>query len=351
LCRGKSAPSPDQAELTLGKIPAYERIAALTRAAITAGRLAPGTVIRVGDVANVFGSSRSPVREAFRILQEEGSLLPHDGQGSMVAGSAQQELDPQRITPDRRTFGLDDDHADPEAKRIEALYYSLEHSLIIHSIAGGQRLNELAMARHFELDRRNIRALTLRAESTGLVERNGARWQIVAFDDTRCRNLYEMRILLEPLALRKAAEHMPRAELEAMYDRLAQAIADREAVQIADVDLLEADLHRRALSWCPNPEITEALRRAAPTYLCGKYIQNAVHAHRRGQSTRADDVDVVTHFLIDHIDIIDKMRHGYVDEACRALKAHLVKSVGQITGKLGDFLALSETPLPPPIFD
>lgn len=57
------------------------RIAGGVRESILAGELAPGSRIRQEDVAERFGASRVPVREALRILESDGlvTLVPNSG--------------------------------------------------------------------------------------------------------------------------------------------------------------------------------------------------------------------------------------------------------------------------------
>lgn len=57
------------------------RIAASLKEEILVGKYPPGTRIRQEDIAEQFGASRSPVREALRMLQAEGliNLVAHTG--------------------------------------------------------------------------------------------------------------------------------------------------------------------------------------------------------------------------------------------------------------------------------
>lgn len=63
------------------KLTAQELVLAAVRSAILAGVLAPGARLRQEDLADVFGTSRIPVREALRALEYEGlvSSEPHRG--------------------------------------------------------------------------------------------------------------------------------------------------------------------------------------------------------------------------------------------------------------------------------
>jgi DNA-binding GntR family transcriptional regulator len=62
-----------------------ESIAAALREEIMSGRLAPGSPVRQERVAEQFGASRIPVREALRILTSQGFLTKRTNAGARVA--------------------------------------------------------------------------------------------------------------------------------------------------------------------------------------------------------------------------------------------------------------------------
>jgi DNA-binding GntR family transcriptional regulator len=64
---------------------AGERIASQLREEILRGNYAPGTRIRQTDVAEQFGASRLPVREALRILESDGLVTLVANTGAWVA--------------------------------------------------------------------------------------------------------------------------------------------------------------------------------------------------------------------------------------------------------------------------
>jgi DNA-binding GntR family transcriptional regulator len=61
-----------------------QRVADYLRAAILSGEIAPGERIRQEDVAERFGASRLPVREALRILEADGLTEHHTHKGARV---------------------------------------------------------------------------------------------------------------------------------------------------------------------------------------------------------------------------------------------------------------------------
>jgi DNA-binding GntR family transcriptional regulator len=63
------------------------------RRLILARTIPPGTVIRQAEVARKLGVSRTPMREAFRMLQEEGLISYEPNQRSVVLGIDVADLD------------------------------------------------------------------------------------------------------------------------------------------------------------------------------------------------------------------------------------------------------------------
>lgn len=65
----------------------------LMRQMILEGTVPPGTVLMQADLARRFGTSRTPIREAFRMLQEEGLIDADPNKRARVRGLDGQELD------------------------------------------------------------------------------------------------------------------------------------------------------------------------------------------------------------------------------------------------------------------
>lgn len=84
-------PVPVVAE-PISRIPTRETVAATLRAWIVDGTLAPEEVLRDADIANAFGISRTPVREALLQLEHEGLVESQPGRWTRVT-----QLDPAQL--------------------------------------------------------------------------------------------------------------------------------------------------------------------------------------------------------------------------------------------------------------
>lgn len=85
-----------------------EHVIQTLRAAITSARLAPGQKLNELEVAAQLGTSRAPVREAFRQLEQEGLVITFPYRGTEVLGVSQEEIEhvlvPVRIALERFAF-------------------------------------------------------------------------------------------------------------------------------------------------------------------------------------------------------------------------------------------------------
>lgn len=71
----------------------YEQVAERLRARIYAHELAPGVWIDEQSLADEFGISRTPLREALKVLAAEGLVLLKPRRGCYVAALAERDLD------------------------------------------------------------------------------------------------------------------------------------------------------------------------------------------------------------------------------------------------------------------
>jgi DNA-binding GntR family transcriptional regulator len=70
-----------------------EHVRALLELEITEGRLAPGRRLREVELAELLGVSRTPVREALRVLERDGLVVRDRGKGTFVSAP----LDPAEV--------------------------------------------------------------------------------------------------------------------------------------------------------------------------------------------------------------------------------------------------------------
>ena len=72
--------------------PAAEQIASALKAAILNTSLAPGSLISENEVGQLFGASRTPVREAFAQLRDDGLIVTWPSRGTYVSRLSEQQI-------------------------------------------------------------------------------------------------------------------------------------------------------------------------------------------------------------------------------------------------------------------
>lgn len=85
-----------------------ERVAEILREAITTGDLEPGQKLTELELAAQLGTSRAPIREALRQLEQEGLVVSYPYRGTEVLGVSQEEIEnvlvPIRVALERFAF-------------------------------------------------------------------------------------------------------------------------------------------------------------------------------------------------------------------------------------------------------
>lgn len=312
--------------------PIYERVSQLLRKALVDGSIPEGLVLLEGPVADILNVTRTPVRKALQALEEEGIVSRFDGRG-YTAGPA--GVEPRRLALDAAMLGVDDD-AEPVRKTLgwEAIYNEVERNVVHLSVFDSHRVNELELARHFNVGRAVARDVLLRLEALGLLEKDERmRWAVKPLDARRLNHLYELRWLLEPTALRGGAQSIPPAELQTMIGHLRKAMASYPKISRIELDGLEHDLHISLLSRCPNEDLLQSLERTHCILTLSKHVL--------GETAPMPENDP---FMSEHLDILQAVSGGDIAQAESLLRRHLEGSCQKLIQRVA---LLRDTYAPP----
>ncbi|MGF1553710.1 MAG: GntR family transcriptional regulator [Paracoccaceae bacterium] len=280
----------------------YERVAVRLAREIAEGMLPVGTRLTETGLAARLGTSRAPVRQALGELTRRGLLAKADGRGHLVAA-----------TDGAAATGGDDGAAPLVVHSTwEDLYHGVEEEIVARIAFAEWRLNEAALARAHEVSRTVARDVVGRLQSRGLLRRDErGRWHAPALTRERVTELYELRALLEPAALTKAAPNLPDGMLAAMRAAIETAMAAPRASG-ETLDALEGDLHVRLLGHCRQRALMETL--ALP--------QALLSAHRFLYRWSAR-LFAAEPFLPEHLEIVARLEAGRSAAAAEAMRHHL----------------------------
>ena len=315
-------------------LPVYRKIAAILQDSIKAGRLAPGTILMEGSLAALFGSSRTPVKQALDALSDRGIIRRHKGRG-FVVGSAKS---PRRIRLTPHLLGLDAEK--PELPRVWAwqrIYDEVERQLMFHSALGRFRVNELELARCYKVGRTVAHDVLIQAQSIGLLAKDERlRWYVVPLDEKRVCDLYDLREYLEPKALAASVGRVPPALIAEMIRRLEAALAGYPKVSVAEMDGLEHALHVTCIEHCDNRELIEVLKRTRCIFVTAK--------HMLGSQVSYPAQDP---FMAEHLAIARAMRAGDAATVAKRMLGHLKTSRPKVIERLAVFRrSFKRSPVP-----
>jgi DNA-binding GntR family transcriptional regulator len=306
--------------------PLYEVIYAVLRDHIVGRRLNPGLVLSESNVARAFKASRVPVRAALRRLHAEGLVNEFNGRG-YLAGSG--DLHPIRMGLDEAGFRLPQLLAAQLAarNRWEHIYPTVEHAIAICLAFGRFMINESTLAEHYSVSRTVAHEVLAKLERTGIVTRDqNQRWYAGPLTAKNIREHFEIRWLLEPVALRQAFPRLDKRALERKRDELISA-ADGQLAPEA-LERIERDLHVELISHCDNELLLETVMRSQLPLFAA---HTAFHRYQR-----TGEIETM---VSDHAAILGLLITGQLESAASMLDSHIKHSLETSLGiweQLGD---------------
>jgi DNA-binding GntR family transcriptional regulator len=277
-------------------------------AQIESGQLASETRLQESGIATLFGVSRAPVRQALAELEQRGLIEKAASRGFTVCATKRKN---RRPAPD--VSRPETDLRLVSSSSWERIYGEVETEIVARIAFGGWRVNEAELARSYGVSRTVARDVVGRLQQRGVVRKDErSRWYAPALTPDHVRELYEMRWLLEPVALVKAAPKLPPEFLTEARRHLEDAIANAHSIGGAVLDQLETELHVDLLSHCGNQTLMQSI--ALP--------QSLLIAHRflYRWTPRLFDTEP---FLPEHLDVILQLGSGQVEKAAKTLEEHL----------------------------
>jgi DNA-binding GntR family transcriptional regulator len=238
----------------------YKLVAAALRTNIATGRLSPGLVLLEGPIATLMKTSRAPVQAALRILEEEGLIRRFDGRGYIVGGPNSEE---EPIRRDLAKLGLrisnEIDSALQNRGLWERVYDEVEAAVAASLIFGDFRIIESELGDYYGVSRTVVRDVLSRLHERGLITKTASsHWVASALTAQSVRERFELRGLMEPEAIRRAAE---RTDYDKIAEELRQA-NDRNATLQETRNWV--DLDRVLMTHClmrgPNTHLIELIQ-------------------------------------------------------------------------------------------
>ena len=284
----------------------YERVVEILSDQIRRGEISGETRLTESSVAKQFGVSRAPARRALAELAASGLLRKSGGRGYHVrpaaggkaAGSQAVEWAGTQLVP---------------ALSWEPIYARVEEEIIGRISFASWRVNEAELARHYGVSRTVARDVVARLQQRGLILKDTrSRWFAPELTPEHVGQLYELRALLEPAALERAATKLPPGLLPRLRANLEKALAHPEKTDGPTLDALEEELHVSLLSHCGNRALMDAITAPQSLLIAHRFL------YRWTPRLFASEP-----FLPEHLSIVEWLEHNEVQKAAKALERHL----------------------------
>jgi DNA-binding GntR family transcriptional regulator len=299
---------PDGGGASSGAAPRlYRRAFEILAEEIGKGAIAPGTRLNESGLAARFGISRAPARQALAELERAGLVEKSAGRGYTACGGGSGGADgPGRL-------GAPEDIRLLSSASWEHIYREVEDEIIARISFASWRVNEANLARHYGVSRTVARDVVGRLQQRGLLRKDQrSRWHAPALTPAHIGELYELRWLLEPVALVKAAPNVPPPFLSAMHAHLERAIQDASDIGGDTLDRLEEEMHVTLLGHCGSRTLMQAIALHQSLLIAHRFLYR--------WTPRLFETEP---FLPEHLEIVERLQRGAFEAAAQALEIHL----------------------------
>ena len=190
---------------------------------------------------------------------------------------------------------------------VDTIYQALSQRIIQGDLPADEKLRQDHIAKEFNASHVPVREALLRLEAHGLAKsqpRKGMR--VTALDPAEVREIVEMRVVLEVMALRIAALNMTPKDLAAAEKA---RLACDAATDMATWEQCNRHFHRVILSPCDMPRLLATID--------DLHIASARHLFANWKDRWSQRVDT------DHAAILQALHRQDTVAACEILRRHL----------------------------
>lgn len=189
---------------------------------------------------------------------------------------------------------------------------SLRADILDGVMAPGQHLQEQALAARYGVSRVPVRDALRRLEVQGLVDVQPNRGAfVVELDERDARELLEVRVVLEELIARQAAERRTDEQLATLQRIVEHGMSHVRGSRPSDLAGMNSDFHHALAASSQNPtaaDLVEQLRARSELVYAGRLAKRATDSWN------------------EHAAVVDAIARRDVDGAGQAMRSHLLRA-------------------------
>lgn len=310
-------PEAGTAAIDAAPVPLNEQVFRILRAHIVDDVFEPGLVLRESSIVEAFGVGRVPAAMALRKLEREGLIRKRRGHGFVVVRKGTKAR-PQEIGLDEAGLVVPESLGKGAAIRTwrDTIYPEVEKTVASLLVFGRFQINQSALAEHYGVSRTIAHEILTSLENMGFVQlASNARWYAGPLTFEGVKESYELRWLLEPVALRQAASRLADAEIARKRERV-EVIIKNGRPSPEQLNKIEADLHNDLVLRCANQQMRRVLIHCQlPIITTFGTVSREPHGSNGGSG--------VPEALVEHWQVLDLLLKRRVDAAAEALHDHV----------------------------
>jgi DNA-binding GntR family transcriptional regulator len=202
----------------------------------------------------------------------------------------------------------------PPASLADKAYLAIRDQLIMLEIEPGEPIDDDLLAKSLGMGRTPVREALKRLESDRLVVSYSRRGTFATgMDIADLAHVSEIRVQLEPLAARRAAERAPRATRTELAD-LAARVQEIDIARTGRAELMRWDLtvHRAIYRAANNPHLEDVLIRY-------DNLATRIHCMFLDRLTTTD-----MHVVAEHVALLRAIAAGEADRADELAREHVL---------------------------
>ncbi|TGT53478.1 GntR family transcriptional regulator [Mesorhizobium sp. M00.F.Ca.ET.170.01.1.1] len=266
---------------------------------VSTGELSTGDHLRTQHLADKFGVSRSPVREAMQILAEQGLLEQKENRGFFVKDLPQSKI-VEPIGDEAKPFEVEND------------YQRLAEDWLVDRIPA--EVTEGTLRDRYRVTKAQLNDMLMRAVREGWAERKqgyGWRFLPVAKTPEAFEQIYRFRMLIEPAALLEPSFKLDQNILQEQR-RIQQRMLETDIVRLPAERLLHNGslFHEELIKMSNNPFFHLSLVRVNQMR---RLLEYRSRIDRSRLFTQCEE----------HLAIVDLLERGEILEASYSMRKHL----------------------------
>jgi len=299
------------------------------------GRLEAGQVLTEEPLARHFGTSRTTIRKALAELHTAKMITRFEGRGFLVG--ADSAAPPRRDSIEQALFESTASRSVPRAlSNPDQILPVLREELIRALPFGPLEVNEGKLTEHFSVSRTVVRDMLSQLRSSGIVEKNErSKWVLPVLTAMDVRNHYQLRILLEPVALAEAAPNIAKGNIERALAQARELGHQKQELDAEGISKMETALHVEALSGCTNNHLLKTLQKSRLVLAINEMFRLLL-----GRSPGA------SRLVSEHVAVLEALVRSDTAAAASMLETHLLEARERTCKRLQTLSVLPPPELP-----